>query len=410
MGSGFGIVPGASAIAADQIAETDVIADAGVRAITADVSVDATSSIEAVAETWRELENGAIESPGQSLDFTRIWLDSFAIPEDEQLYITCRLGGRPVALLPLHRRRGCGVTVLTWFSGRHVGCNAPLIDSARLAAATPAERRALWAGVKAAARGADLLYLHNLPEGCPGLSALFSDVGTSVAGDTLYRSAFDSFAECDATQRNRSRRKHDKQQGQKLDALGEVAFEEIDSGGEVGDTLDIMFAQRAARFAEQGIANPFAAPDVRRFYARAFSGGGALSGKMHVLRVNGEIVATRYNLIHADRMFCLISSMSIEPRVQPAAPGKQCLLRVMQTVFEQGYSMFDMGAGLTDEKRHWCNVQIPLRHHYVPLRARGAVLATGHRAAQGLRRRFKEHRKAYSLARLVRTFKARFTR
>ena len=104
--------------------------------------------------------------------------------------------------------------------------------------------------------------------------------------------------------------------------------------------------------------------------------------RLHVLRLNGEIVAVRYNVVHGDRFFCLISSMSDDPAIQGGSPGKQCLLRVMQTVFDQGARIFDMGAGFTDEKRHWCNVQIPVRQHYIPLSAIGSVSASGFGSAR----------------------------
>jgi CelD/BcsL family acetyltransferase involved in cellulose biosynthesis len=45
-------------------------------------------------------------------------------------------------------------------------------------------------------------------------------------------------------------------------------------------------------------------------------------------------------------------------------------------MFAEGYRSVDMGKGLTEEKRHWCNVQIPVRHHYVPITRRGAIAAS----------------------------------
>jgi CelD/BcsL family acetyltransferase involved in cellulose biosynthesis len=111
--------------------------------------------------------------------------------------------------------------------------------------------------------------------------------------------------------------------------------------------------------------------------------------KLHVLKLKGDIVAVRYNIVHGDRLFCLISSMSEDPALRPGSPGKQCLLRVMQTVFAEGYRVFDMGEGLTDEKRHWCNVQIPVRHHYLPITAIGAVAAAAQRGAHVVKARIK---------------------
>ena len=123
---------------------------------------------------------------------------------------------------------------------------------------------------------------------------------------------------------------------------------------------------------------------------------------MHVLRLDGEIVAVRYNIVDGTRMFCLISSMSDDPRIQAGSPGKQCLLRVMQTVFDAGITSFDMGTGFTDEKRHWCNVQIPVRQHYLPLNAAGRLASFGHRSWHTARRQIKEDARMLAFAKKVR--------
>ncbi len=55
-------------------------------------------------------------------------------------------------------------------------------------------------------------------------------------------------------------------------------------------------------------------------------------------------------------------------------------------VFEDGFTVFDMGSGFTDEKRHWCNEQLPLlRQHYIGLSPQGAAIIEAHRAFQRLR-------------------------
>ena len=94
--------------------------------------------------------------------------------------------------------------------------------------------------------------------------------------------------------------------------------------------------------------------------------------------------------------------MSEDPALRPGSPGKQCLLRVMQTVFEAGYRVFDMGEGLTDEKRHWCNQQIAVRHHYVPITRRGAIAAAAHRRWQLTRAAIKSDPRLLALAKKAR--------
>lgn len=110
----------------------------------------------------------------------------------------------------------------------------------------------------------------------------------------------------------------------------------------------------------------------------------------------------RYNIAHGERLFCLISSMSDDETVQTGSPGKQCLLRVMQTVFDAGCRGFDMGAGFTDEKRHWCNVHLPVRHHYVPLSMLGTVAARSHLGWQVLRQKLKASKAVMGVVKAVR--------
>ena len=371
------------------------------------LAITATHDLADVEGDWRALTQGAIESPGQSVDFIRLWMEALRIPPANRYFVVAHLDGAPVALVPLQRRWDKGVRVLSWFPGPHVGCNAPLVDAARLAALSPDERRQLWRRMLRSLTGADVVYLKAVPQLVAGGVDLFAELGQVLAAGTLYRASFSSFAEADTTQRTRSRRKHDRQQGDRLNALGEVVFEEIANGPAAMPALATMFRQRAARFRQMGVSDPFAPPPVRAFYESTMAPDSGLDVRLHTLRLDGEIVAVRYNVVHGDRLFCLISSMSDDAAMQAGSPGKQCLLRVMETVFDAGYRVFDMGEGLTDEKRHWCNELIPLRHHYVPITRRGALAAHGHQGWFALRRRIKNDAR---LLRVVKAVRARLGR
>jgi CelD/BcsL family acetyltransferase involved in cellulose biosynthesis len=371
------------------------------------LAVHVLHDLDEAAPLWQRLQAGEVESPGQHLGFTRAWVEAQKIAPEDQFYVTAELEGEPVALLPLWRRRARGVTLLTWFPGPHVGCNAPLVDIARLARLDSVERAALWSAMVETLSGADLIYLKSVPQLTVDGVDLFAGLGRSVSAETLYRAQFSSWDEADRTQRSKSRRKHDRQQGERLDALGRVGFEEVRNGPKAREILDVMFRQRAARFAEMGVADPFTCDGVREFYDATVGEGSGVEVRLHVLRLNGEIVAVRYNVAHGTRLFCLISSMSDDATVQTGSPGKQCLLRVMQTVFAGGYSTFDMGAGFTDEKRHWCNVQLPVRHHYVPLTTRGSIAGEAHRTWQVVRQRIKNDERLNGWVKMVR---GRFTR
>jgi CelD/BcsL family acetyltransferase involved in cellulose biosynthesis len=382
-------------------------AAAGADAAAATLTVTTTSRIDDVEAVWRRLERMGVESPGQSFDFIRLWIQALGVREADQLFIVATLGAQPLALLPLQRFRRAGASHFGWFPGTHVGCGAPLIDAGRFAQLSASERAGLWQQVARIARGADFIHLADVPATANGLDSPFAELGRVVPTETLYRAAFSSWEEANVTQRSKSRRKHDRQQGERLDALGEVAFEVVGNGPEALPVLEEMFRQRARRFEVMGVADPFAAPAIARFYRDTVATDSAVRVRLHVLRLDGAIVAVRYNIVFGDRLFCLISSMSDDERIQGGSPGKQCLLRVMQTEFDAGVRIFDMGNGFTDEKRHWCNARVPLASHYVPLTAKGRLLIEGDAAWRKTKAAIKANPALLRIAKTLRQLRAR---
>jgi CelD/BcsL family acetyltransferase involved in cellulose biosynthesis len=364
----------------------------------AGITVAPTHRIADVEASWRSFTAEGVESPGQLYDFVRLWIEARGIPERDQLFVLASLDGRPIALLPLWRQRRFGGSLYRWFPGTHVGCNAPLVDRQRLAALSVAERTALWQAVGSRINGADLVYLQAVPQDAAGVENPFAGLGRAQEVEKLHRAAFTSWQEADSVQRSKSRRKHDRQQGEKLEALGEIAFEVVEPGDAAGAVIEQMFRQRARRFVAMGIKDPFAAPDIARFYRATAEPKSNVGVKLHVLRVNGAIVAVRYNIASGDRLFCLISAMSDDPAMQVGSPGKQGLLRMMQTVFDEGYRILDLGAGVNDEKRHWCNQQLPLDNRYLPLTLKGRVMLGLASTWQATRRRIKADKRLYPLA------------
>lgn len=357
--------------------------------------------IEAVAPLWAQFERVSPVSPGQAIAFVRHWVAAHHIPRADQFYIVIESSAGPLALLPLWRHRQRGVRTLRFFPGSHVGANQPLVCPTRYAQLSALERQALWSGAARSIRGADLMLLDAVPHSA-GTGDAFAQLGTSLPVETLYRAEFANFAEADRVQRSKSRRKHDRQQSEKLEAMGQVGFEAVRNGPEAVALLDVLFSQRARRFALLGIRNPFAEPSVRAFYDAIAAAGSGVDVVLHVLRLDGEPVALRYSIDFAGTLYCLISSMSDEPSIQPGSPGKQCLLRVMQQVFDAGWHAFDMGAGFTDEKRHWCNVQVPLRRHYLALSPIGMLAGVLDRTRIALKRRIKSNPELLAFAKKLR--------
>lgn len=371
------------------------------------LSIIVCDDITQIEKEWRSLEKSGeesqLESPGQSYEFIRLWIDSFKIAKRDQSFFVVLLDGVPIVGMAFEMDRHLGINVLVPYGAYHVGSGAPLVDRQKMASLSKAQQAEVWQALKSGFKGADIAFFRFVPQYHDGDKDIFSEIGVSVLADKIYRAKFDNWESCNKLQLTRTRRKHDKQHSKKLNAMGEVSFEEMSAKSpQAKNIIDIMFAQRAKRFAEQGISDPFVDENRKEFYHKAGALEGDLRGILHVLRLNGEIISVRYNLAHGDRMFSLISSMSEDLNIQKAAPGKQSLLRVMQTIFDNGIRTYDMGAGLTDEKRHWCNEIIPLRHYYVPLTSLGYIVATVHRYKKFFRYKIKNNTSLNRLAKKIR--------
>src|SRR5690606_19049845 len=149
------------------------------------IEIAATHRLEDVAPVWRALTVHGIESPGQQLDFIRLWIDALAIPARDRIFVTAHLDGAPLALLPLQRRWDKGVRVLSWFPGPHVGCNAPLVDVARLQTLSAADRRRLWIKLLRSIAGADVVYMKAVPQLMVDGVDLFAELGQHLEAETL---------------------------------------------------------------------------------------------------------------------------------------------------------------------------------------------------------------------------------
>ena len=230
------------------------------------ISVVVSHQLTEVETVWRALSDHAIESPGQNFDFISAWVAHHHIAPEDQRYVVGRVDGVAVALLPLHRKRMHGLSVMTWFPGAQAGCYAPVADYTRLAALGEDGRCALWTAMTGALQGADIVYLRSIPTAVGEHVGLFDELGATLAVETLYRSEYASWEDCDRLQRSKSRRKHDRQQGDRLSAMGRVDFAEIDNNGDTQWAIETMFSQRSARFKTQGIRDTFVQDGLIGFY------------------------------------------------------------------------------------------------------------------------------------------------
>jgi len=103
-----------------------------------------TTSLADIEADWRVLESRGIESPGQSYDFLRHWMDTIGSARGNQTFVSVRTVRGPVAVMAFQRRKSFGVRILSPLACDHVAVSAPLVDAEYFAGLTSAARSALW--------------------------------------------------------------------------------------------------------------------------------------------------------------------------------------------------------------------------------------------------------------------------
>src|ERR1700741_3262116 len=128
-------------------------------------AVDILSDMSRAEAVWRDLEvRRALQTPYQRFDFLSTWQRRVAEPEELPPFIVVAWDSerKPLALLPLARRRMHGVEVASFMGGKHANFNMALWDRDFTASATRADLDALVAAI-AQGSDADLLTLHRQP-------------------------------------------------------------------------------------------------------------------------------------------------------------------------------------------------------------------------------------------------------
>ncbi len=327
-----------------------------------DFSLSVVETLSSVEQDWRALEKRAVISPYQDFDLMRAWADHAAQSEgfSVSVGIVRNAAGRVVVILPFGLVRKLGATVGEYLGGKHFNVNMPLVD--RELRLDRAQISALLDRYCKAA-GADLLVLRNQPEHWEGLRHPFVCCPHQDAADDLTLIVIDddfpAFLHGHLSKNMRSKLRRKKAN---IEAAGLTSVSIALSAEQVDAFLTAFLAQKAKRFATQGIDNPFNREGVKEFLRRAACA--ALSGKdgmkFHALSVDGRIVAVRAGVRRGDHMSCMVQSFDAEDDLAKYSPGEVLRQNALAMSCAEGVVSFDFGVGDSPIKQIWSNSVIKL--------------------------------------------------
>ena len=305
---------------------------------------------------WNEVAQAAgLDHPFLEHTWVRTWWECFGAGSRLQILVL-RAGDQTLAIAPLIqtpiRMWGIKVRRLGFFYNAHVPRADFLIAQRR-----EEVYRALWSHLSQSSTW-DLLQLCQIPEGSATLEAIAGLAGqdqchtvTWVSGASPYLAItsweryVDSLpAKHRANLRNRLKR---------LNGIGKVAVETIDSGEMVADAVEAGVQLEAAAWKGEAGTAIASDQDVSRFYStlaqRAAERGWM---RLHFLQSGPQRVAFDYSLSYKSRIHLLKSGY--DPAFAPYSPSNLLLFLILQDMFGRGdVTGYDFLGETADWKLQW---------------------------------------------------------
>lgn len=339
-------------------------------ALTAEIFSDL-GSAEAL---WRRLEAdpACLHTPYQRFDWVAAYLRETGAAETARVAVLRDAAGRPRILLPLTLRRERGIAVARTVGDTHANYHLPLF-AAHDAAAIPFGE--VVAALMQAGRmaGIDVYALRHQPrmwEGAANPLALRGEPEASDAYGLLLgpdpEATVKRVFSADARKKLRSKEKR------LIEAQGAVEYRRAETPEEAADFLSAFYAQKSARFAGMGIADPYAAEPIRRFLAAAAAGSDPAI-EIHVLRLagSGRVLATFGGAVSGRRFSGMMTSFDADPEVSRFSPGDLLLQHLVRDQTARGRQGFDLGVGEARYKASICDETIELVDTVLPVTLRG---------------------------------------
>lgn len=371
-----------------------------------DAGVRVYQTLEAAEAVWRELETRAVLTPYQRFDWIAAWHRAGGT-SGRIAIVVIEAGGQPVALLPLEIGGRLGLKRATLI-GSDMGNSDWLMFDPGFAAMLSAERIAGWLGAAAPqAGGIDLVSLFDQPKEWAGLANPLLAFTHQPGPDHFHfgridaGGSFDRFDDKRLANLNRRKRKL-------AEALGPVQLRAATSVEEIDRVQAAFLEQRAARFAQMGIANIFGEPHFVRFMregAIASLGQARPALIFHALHAGETIVATSCGT------FC---GTHYSQYINATAGGDVAKFRLigilMHELFKdcaaRGATSIDMGLGDFDYKGDWTEPAVAY-DGMIALTAAGRLGGAALLAGRRAKRMIKQHDRLWSLAKKLRAGLAR---
>lgn len=342
----------------------------------ADVAIFDT--MESVEDFWRDLEAGdVLMTPYQRFALQAAWQKHVGARENLQPHIIVGFNAdrSPLLVLPLGLRSEAGVRVAHYLGGKHITFNMPLYRRDFAAAAARHDLDDLLVRIKAHRSAADVLAMTRQPMHWRGVRNPMTLLPhqTAVNHCPLLKLAP---GQTPAERLSNSFRRRLKGKERKLQALPGYRYSVARDDAEISRALDMFFAIKPQRMAEQKLPYVFEYPGIAQFIRDTChdAAGGRRTIELHTLTCDEEVIALYAGVADDERFSMMFNTYTLSANAK-FSPGLILMRDIIDHYGDRGVRSLDLGIGSDEYKRMFCKDDEPIVDSYLPLSARGAAAA-----------------------------------
>jgi CelD/BcsL family acetyltransferase involved in cellulose biosynthesis len=344
----------------------------------------------------------AIVSPAQSFAWIKAWVAS---ARPDFLVATLDTGNGPAFAIALEVVRWGPFRVARFMSGSHANGNFPPSPRKTAQSVTQGDLDATVAAIKMARPDVDMLAFERLVDRMEGrenpLLALPHSASANLSLGVDLAGGFDELL--GRANGKRKRKKH-RAQARKFEAAGGFRRIEAKTPAKANAMLDAFFVMKEERFRKMGIANVFGEASVQSFFRALFAEALAEEEPaflLHGLEVAGRLHAVTGSSRATDRLICEFGSIA-EGNISNTSPGDFLFFDNIREACEEGFAVYDFSVGDEPYKRLWCDIETTHFDVFVPLTAKGRLMAGGMRAVSRLKSAIKSSPTVWRIAKALR--------
>lgn len=365
-------------------------------------------SFESAKPFWLRLEANGVHTPYQRFD----WMAAIhASGVDRGRLVIAGIGTseQPLALLPLSVTGRGGVRQARLVGSDYANSDWMMFDPAALPGLTLSGLQHIFSETLRQAGGIDIVRFTNVPAQWNGYYNPLLAFRHQPAPNNLYAADIGAvaspFIDHGITSKMRSNLRRGRARLE--EQFGPVSVRRIVDGAALQAVHRMFLDQRGERFAQMGIGNIFATPEMSAFFldlCRLGLGQARPAFVAHGLYAGEEIVATSFGAIAGQHYSQYINSTSAGPASKYSLMGI-LMGDLMDDLKQSGVTGFDMGTGDFAYKSDWTKPQTVF-DSAMAVSARGSAVLPVLDGLVSLKRGIKQNPRVWALAQRVK--KARY--